>query len=75
MATQGEAGQRFRAGSNLPGESARASLKREDRPGVHIRTIANLPGESARASLKPSPPATRAPSARRISRANRPGPH
>ena len=39
---------------DLPGESARASLKLQLRPsfGIVLRAWANLPGESARASLK-----------------------
>ena len=48
---------------NLPGESARASLKR-GAPGPRVpRPLRHLPGESARASLKRSTASCRHPHA------------
>ena len=45
----------------LPGQSARASLKRGGSAGGRCNAMAALPGQSARASLKPVDPAVRAP--------------
>ena len=59
---------------DLPGESARASLKQVksgQTPGVSD----NLPGESARASLKLGQANQFNATLGKISRANRPGPH
>ena len=58
----------------FPGESARASLKRQRRGRWHFQS-AHFPGESARASLKLDDPPGALDEMLLISRANQPGPH